>query len=83
MLDHASIVRVHLRSTNVKYSYAPDESSHSRSQHAEPVSNAGGRMYGRTVKAMPLSDLGMARTRRRVPGLELLNNHCTVTLKVD
>jgi hypothetical protein len=28
---------------DVKYSYAPDESSHSRSQHAEPVINAGGR----------------------------------------
>jgi hypothetical protein len=38
MLGHASILYVGLR-----YSYAPDESSHSRSQHAEPVVNAGGR----------------------------------------
>ena len=43
-LDHASIVRVRLRSMNVKYSYAPHDSSHSRSQHAEPVINAEGRM---------------------------------------
>ncbi len=64
MLVQARIVRARRRSKYSGYSSAPDASSDSRSQHAEPAISAGGTTYGRRREAMPLSDLEMASTRR-------------------